>query len=51
LKIVEFLSYLRSLDIQVFLDEEKLRCNAPEKTLTAELRAEIQHRKVEIIEF
>ncbi|MBG1271675.1 non-ribosomal peptide synthetase [Nostoc sp. WHI] len=48
---VEFLSYLRSLDIQVFLDGEKFRCNAPEGTLTAELRAEIQERKAEIIEF
>ncbi|MEH2459861.1 amino acid adenylation domain-containing protein [Nostoc sp.] len=48
---VEFLSYLRSLDIQVFIDREKFRCNAPEGTLTAELRAEIQERKAEIIEF
>ena len=51
MKIVEFLSYLRSLDIQIFLEQEKLRCNAPEKTLTPELRAEIQQRKAEIIEF
>ncbi|GAX45183.1 McnC protein [Tolypothrix sp. NIES-4075] len=51
MKIVEFLSYLRSLDIQVFLDKEKLRCNAPENTLTPELRAEIQQHKAEIIEF
>ncbi|MGF1936825.1 MAG: non-ribosomal peptide synthetase [Nostoc sp. ChiQUE02] len=48
---VEFLSYLRSLDIQVFIDGEKFRCNAPEGILTAELRAEIQERKAEIIEF
>ncbi|MEH2385069.1 MAG: amino acid adenylation domain-containing protein [Nostoc sp.] len=48
---VEFLSYLRSLDIQVFVDGEKFRCNAPEGTLTAELRAEIQERKAEIIKF
>jgi amino acid adenylation domain-containing protein len=51
LNIVEFLSYLRSLDIQVFIDGEKFRCNAPEGILTAELRAEIQERKAEIIEF
>ncbi|NEU76690.1 non-ribosomal peptide synthetase [Hassallia byssoidea VB512170] len=51
MKIVEFLSYLRSLDIQVFLEQEKLRCNAPEKTLTPELRAEIQQHKAEIIQF
>ncbi len=47
---VEFLFYLRSLDIQVFIDGKKLRCYAPEG-MTAELRAEIQERKVEIIEF
>ncbi|MEH2022780.1 amino acid adenylation domain-containing protein [Nostoc sp.] len=48
---VELLSYLRSLDIKIFLDGEKFSCNAPEGTLTAELRAEIQERKAEIIEF
>ncbi|MEW5856529.1 MAG: condensation domain-containing protein, partial [Cyanobacteriota bacterium] len=51
MKIVEFLSYLRSLDIQVFVEEERLRCNAPEGSLTAELRAEIAERKAEIISF
>jgi amino acid adenylation domain-containing protein len=51
LNTVEFLSYLRSLDIQISIDGEKFRCNAPEGTLTAELRAEIQDRKAEIIEF
>ncbi|MEH2103254.1 MAG: condensation domain-containing protein [Nostoc sp.] len=48
---VEFLSYLRSLDIQVFIDGEKFRANAPDGILTPELRAEIQERKAEIIEF
>ncbi|MDF5722875.1 MAG: condensation domain-containing protein [Rhizonema sp. PD37] len=48
---VELLSYLCSLDIQFFIDGEKFRCNAPEGILTAELRAEIQERKAEIIEF
>ncbi|WP_096595401.1 non-ribosomal peptide synthetase [Calothrix sp. NIES-2098] len=51
MKTFEFLSYLRSLDIQVFIDGEILRCNAPEGSLTAELRREIQERKAEIIEF
>ncbi|MFE1748583.1 condensation domain-containing protein [Coleofasciculus sp. H7-2] len=51
MKTVEFLSYLRSLDIQVFVDGERLHCNAPEGTLTSELRAEIQERKAEIISF
>ncbi|MFN6483743.1 MULTISPECIES: non-ribosomal peptide synthetase [unclassified Nostoc] len=48
---VELLSYLRSLDIQIFIDSEKFGCNAPEGTLTVELRAAIQERKAEIIEF
>ncbi|MBN3892531.1 MAG: amino acid adenylation domain-containing protein [Nostoc sp. JL31] len=48
---VEFLTYLRSLDIQVFIDGKKFRCNAPEGIITPELRAEIQGRKAEIIEF
>lgn len=48
---VKLLSYLRSLDIQFFIEGEKFRCNAPEGILTAELRAEIQEHKAEIIEF
>jgi amino acid adenylation domain-containing protein len=51
LNTVEFLSYLRSLDIQIFIAGGKLRCNAPEGSLTAELRAEIQNHKAQIIEF
>ncbi|WP_295615448.1 non-ribosomal peptide synthetase [Chamaesiphon sp. GL140_3_metabinner_50] len=49
MQTIEFLAYLRSLDIQVFIEGEKFRCNAPEGILTAELRAEIQARKSEII--
>ena len=66
MKIVEFLSYLRSLDIQVFVEGDgcagsrsdlrntppekvRLRCNAPEGTLTPELHTQIQERKAEII--
>lgn len=33
------------------MEGERLRCNAPEGILTPELRAEIQKRKAEIIEF
>ncbi|MFB8791840.1 MAG: amino acid adenylation domain-containing protein [Potamolinea sp.] len=51
MKIVEFLSYLRSLDIQVFIDDNRLRCNAPEGTLTTELRTQLSERKAEIISF
>ncbi|OKH53430.1 non-ribosomal peptide synthetase [Calothrix sp. HK-06] len=45
----EFLSYLRQLDIQIVVEDERLLCSAPEGTLTPELRAEIQKRKPEII--
>lgn len=59
MKTVEFLSYLRSLDIQVFVEgdskaapeELRLRCNAPEGTLTPALRTELQARKAEIVSF
>ncbi|HEY9694284.1 MAG TPA: amino acid adenylation domain-containing protein [Oculatellaceae cyanobacterium] len=49
--LVEFLSKLRSLDIQLIADGNKLRCNAPEGTLTPELHQEISQRKAEIISF
>ena len=46
---VEFLAHLRCLDIQVYVDAERLRCNAPEGVLTPQLRAEIALRKSELI--
>ena len=46
---VEFLAYLRSLNVQVFVEGERLRCSAPEGTLTSELRAELAQRKPELI--
>ncbi|MEZ2304644.1 MAG: amino acid adenylation domain-containing protein [Microcoleus sp.] len=49
--LVDFLSRLRSLDINVFIDGKILRCNAPEGVLTADIRAEIFNRKDEIIVF
>ncbi|MEG3848719.1 non-ribosomal peptide synthetase, partial [Microcoleus sp. herbarium13] len=49
--LVEFLSRLRSLDINVFVEGEILRCNAPEGVMSAEMRAEIFNRKGEIISF
>ena len=50
-ELVEFLSYLRSLDINIFVEGEILRCNAPEGIITPELRVEISHKKAEIISF
>ncbi|WP_293128194.1 non-ribosomal peptide synthetase [Microcoleus sp. bin38.metabat.b11b12b14.051] len=51
MNIVEFISYLRSLDINIFVEGERLRCNAPEGIITPELRAEISQTKAEIISF
>ncbi|MEG5038044.1 MULTISPECIES: amino acid adenylation domain-containing protein [unclassified Microcoleus] len=50
-ELVEFLSYLRSLDINIFVEGEILRCNAPEGIITPEIRAKISHKKAEIISF
>ncbi|MCY7321521.1 MAG: condensation domain-containing protein, partial [Phormidesmis sp. CAN_BIN36] len=65
--IAGFFSYLKSLDVQVFIDSDpsdicpgdrdaslksvRLRCTAPEGTLTAELRQELVDRKAELIAF
>ena len=47
----EFLSQLRSLNVQVWADGEHLRCNAPKQVLTPNLQAELQERKQEILHF
>lgn len=49
--IVEFLTDLRSKEIVLSLDGEKLKCNAPKGVLTAELRDELTQRKPELIAF
>jgi amino acid adenylation domain-containing protein len=57
--ITEFVSHLKELDVQLFveddrdtsLDETRLRCNAPEGTLTSELRQELIDRKAELISY
>ncbi len=47
----EFLSHLRSLDVEVWIDGDLLRCSAPRMVLTPTLRAELTNRKEEIITF
>jgi amino acid adenylation domain-containing protein/non-ribosomal peptide synthase protein (TIGR01720 family) len=47
----EFLSHLRSLDVKLFLDGERLRCKAPKGVLTPQLQAQIAERKAEILAF
>ncbi len=49
--IPEFLSYLRSLDIHLWAEEERLRYNAPKGILTQELREQLRARKTEILAF
>jgi len=49
--IEEFLSYLRHLDVKLWADGDRLRYNAPDKTLTPALRAELAERKAEILTF
>jgi amino acid adenylation domain-containing protein/non-ribosomal peptide synthase protein (TIGR01720 family) len=48
---LEFLTYLRSLDVRVELDDGHLDVDAPEGVLTAALRAELAERKAELITF
>jgi len=47
----EFLSYLRSRDIKLWADGDKLRYSAPLGALTPALRAELAKRKAEILMF
>ncbi|MBR8837985.1 MAG: amino acid adenylation domain-containing protein [Stigonema ocellatum SAG 48.90 = DSM 106950] len=51
MKVVEFLSYLNSLDIKIWLEEQKLRYQAPKGVMTSEIKEEIATRKPEIIAF
>lgn len=48
--IDEFLSYLHRLDVKLWIEGDRLRCNAPEEALTPALSAEIQARKAEIMQ-
>ena len=53
--IQSLLSELQTLDIRIWLEDTdstpKLRCNAPRQVLTPNLKAQLQERKPEIIEF
>jgi amino acid adenylation domain-containing protein len=49
--INEFLSYLCSLDIKLWADGDRLRCSAPEGTLTPAIRTQLTERKTEILTF
>lgn len=47
----EFLSYLKTLQIEVQADGDRLRCSGPSAVLTAELQQQIGGRKAEILSF
>lgn len=48
---LDFLSYLRGLDINLSADGERLHVNAPKGVLTPSVQAEISARKAEILTF
>jgi hypothetical protein len=49
LTAAEVLAKLRSLDVQIWADNEELYCNGPRGALTAELRAALTEHKAEIL--
>jgi epothilone synthetase B len=49
--IEEFVSYLKDLDIKLWCEGDRLRCNAPEGKLTSTLRTQLAERKAEIVSF
>ncbi|MEA5536734.1 non-ribosomal peptide synthetase [Crocosphaera sp. XPORK-15E] len=51
MKVVEFLSYLNSLDIKLWLENEKLKYQAPPGVMTPKIKQKIGARKSEILVF
>src|ERR1051325_4542259 len=49
--VVEFLSRLRSLDVKLWSEGNRLRYSAPPGVVTGELREELAERKAEILSF
>ncbi|MGE0684114.1 MAG: thioesterase domain-containing protein [Candidatus Binatia bacterium] len=47
----EFLSQLKTLDVRVWLEGDRLRCSAPSAVLTPELQGELSNRKEDILTF
>lgn len=50
-RIDEFLTQLSRLDIKLWVEGDRLRCNAPKGTLTPSLKTQLSERKAEILEF
>ncbi|MBW4613205.1 MAG: amino acid adenylation domain-containing protein [Desmonostoc vinosum HA7617-LM4] len=52
MKTIEtFLFDLANLDIKLWVEGDRLRCNAPQGIVTSDIRTELQNRKAEIITF
>ncbi|NEQ65703.1 MAG: amino acid adenylation domain-containing protein [Symploca sp. SIO2D2] len=47
----KFLDELASQDVKLWVEDERLRCNAPEGVLTSDIRTQLSDRKQEIITF
>ena len=45
----EFLSYLHSLDIKLWIENDQLSINAPKGVINQELREELKRRKAELM--
>ena len=48
---LDFLSRLRKLGINLSVEDQKLRLNAPQGVLTPSLKAELKNRKIELLNF
>jgi amino acid adenylation domain-containing protein len=51
MKTIEFLSYLRSVGVRLWVDGDRLHYSAPKEILTPVLRAELTERKADILSF
>ena len=49
--INELFTHLSSLDVKLWVEDDRLCCNAPEEVLTSNLSSELSQRKEEIIAF
>lgn len=47
----KFLSYLCSLDVKLWIEDSRLRCNAPKDVLTPVIKEELAERKEDILVF
>jgi amino acid adenylation domain-containing protein len=51
MKTQEFLSFLCSRDIKLWIENGRLRCSAPKEALTPDIKAELAARQAEILAF